>query len=104
MFQDLWNMVRICGVRACREKEKLCFETPGAWVEKDFLSFISMQLAGVLLFSVFPFTIVKAIANSSLGTQLQERMQDYKTKEQITAPEREAAKKRARERRYANGY
>ena len=97
-------MVRICGVCAYGEEERLCFETPGAWVEKDFLSFISMQLAGVLLFSAFPFTIVKAIANSSLGTQLQDRMQVYKTKEQITAPEREAAKKRARERRYENGY
>ena len=54
------------------------------------------------MFSAFPFTIVKAIANSPLGTRLQERMQDYKTKAQIAAPEIESAKERARKSRYAN--
>ncbi|MCO5559575.1 hypothetical protein L7F22_013176 [Adiantum nelumboides] len=65
-----------CGV-ACR----------GSWQE----------LAGVLVFSALPFTVVKAIANSPLGTQLQERMQDYKARSKELAGETESAKRKARE-------
>lgn len=55
------------------------------------------ELAGVLLFSAFPFTIVKAIANSPLGRQLEQRMQQTKSAAKIKASETEFAKKQARE-------
>ncbi|KAH7426710.1 hypothetical protein KP509_10G013700 [Ceratopteris richardii] len=55
------------------------------------------ELAGVLVFSAFPFTIVKAIANSSLGTRLQERMQEYKDRYKEMAGEFELARFKARE-------
>ncbi|KAF3788927.1 Chlorophyll a-b binding protein of LHCII type I [Nymphaea thermarum] len=45
----------------------------------DFLFFsLKLEVAGVIVFSAFPFTVVKAIANSSLGAALQERMQATK--------------------------
>ncbi|GLJ22960.1 hypothetical protein SUGI_0433180 [Cryptomeria japonica] len=54
------------------------------------------ELAGVLIFSAIPFTAVKAIANSPLGAQLQDRMQQTKLSAIKEAPQREAALSRAR--------
>ncbi|KAH9302832.1 hypothetical protein KI387_014415, partial [Taxus chinensis] len=54
------------------------------------------KLAGVLIFSAIPFTAVKAIANSPLGTRLQERMQETKLSSIKEAPKRKAALDRAR--------
>lgn len=61
------------------------------------------ELAGVLIFSAFPFTIVKAIANSSLGRQLQEQMQESKIAARNKATEIELAKKKAREESFWYG-
>ncbi|KAI5054649.1 hypothetical protein GOP47_0029794 [Adiantum capillus-veneris] len=55
------------------------------------------ELAGVLVLSAFPFTVVKAIANSPLGNQLQERMQEYKARSKEVAGEIQSAKRKARE-------
>ncbi|KAJ7546503.1 hypothetical protein O6H91_08G042100 [Diphasiastrum complanatum] len=52
---------------------------PGSGRRRSLLCRASWQeLAGVLVFSAFPFTTVKIIANSSLGKQLQDRMQAEK--------------------------
>ncbi|EFJ13067.1 light-harvesting complex [Selaginella moellendorffii] len=55
------------------------------------------ELAGVLVFSAFPFTAVKAIANSSLGKQLQERMQETKAAAENSRSAVDAARMRARD-------
>lgn len=37
-----------------------------------------MKVAGVVVFSAIPFTVVKAIANSPVGEELQRRMEAKK--------------------------
>ncbi|KAL3678353.1 hypothetical protein R1sor_021309 [Riccia sorocarpa] len=54
------------------------------------------ELAGVVIFSALPFSLVKAIANSSLGEALQERM--LKTKSAAQRNERAARKARGKAR------
>jgi hypothetical protein len=59
-----------------------------------------VQLAGVVLFSAFPFTIVKAIANSSIGEQLQQRMLETKAVAKQEAGAARAAESNARDTRF----
>eukprot|EP00271_Cylindrocystis_brebissonii_P005385 TRINITY_DN17397_c0_g1_i2.p1 TRINITY_DN17397_c0_g1~~TRINITY_DN17397_c0_g1_i2.p1 ORF type:complete len:296 (-),score=60.82 TRINITY_DN17397_c0_g1_i2:450-1337(-) len=54
------------------------------------------ELAGVLLFSALPFVTVKAIANSSLGEELQRRMLEQKGEIQRRASDARAAQEAAR--------
>jgi hypothetical protein len=60
----------------------------------------SVQLAGVVVFSAFPFTIVKAIANSSIGEQLQQRMLETKAVAKQEAGAARAAESNARDTRF----
>ncbi|CAN6440713.1 unnamed protein product [Victoria cruziana] len=54
------------------------------------------EVAGVLVFSAFPFTIVKAIASSSLGATLQERIQATKAANLANYDNNRALAERAR--------
>ncbi|OAE30531.1 hypothetical protein AXG93_977s1170 [Marchantia polymorpha subsp. ruderalis] len=54
------------------------------------------ELAGVVVFSALPFSVVKAIANSSLGEALQERMMKTKAAAQLDAEAAKAAQADAR--------
>lgn len=56
-----------------------------------------VELAGVLAFSAFPFATVKAIANSSLGAELQRRMEATKSEAQANAAAAEEERRKARQ-------
>ena len=52
-----------------------------------------------MVFSALPFTVVKAIANSSIGEQLQQRMLKTKTAAQQAAGEAREAQSSVRNQR-----
>ncbi|ERN11501.1 chlorophyll a-b binding protein of LHCII type I, chloroplastic isoform X1 [Amborella trichopoda] len=56
------------------------------------------EIAGLLVFSAIPFTAVKAIANSSIGAQLQERMRATKKESLARSSEAKTLAKKAREK------
>lgn len=59
-----------------------------------------MKLAGVVVFSAVPFTVVKAIANSPLGERLQRKMKESKKISLSNSTEFKALAQRARNKRY----
>jgi light-harvesting complex II chlorophyll a/b binding protein 7 len=57
------------------------------------------EVAGVVIFSAIPFTVVKAIANSSLGEQLRFRLEQTKKSALKEENALRALSKQARETR-----
>lgn len=55
-----------------------------------------------MVFSAFPFTAVKALANSSLGETLQERAKQARVTAQRDAPRTQAARDKAKEERHVS--
>ncbi|CAK9227196.1 unnamed protein product [Sphagnum troendelagicum] len=81
------NWCKSGGVKVRRYENAMIPGCTAAWQE----------LAGVVLFSAFPFTIVKAIANSSIGEQLQQRMLETKAVAKREAGAARAAESNARD-------